>query len=203
MERICVFCGSSPGSGPDYMLAARKLGLTLAARELTLVYGGSSVGLMGQVANACLEGGGEVVGVITRKLVDMGVGFTQLDQLHVVETMHERKAKMAELADGFIALPGGLGTLEEFFEVVTWAQLGMHTKPCGLLNTNQFYDRMLDFLDLAVDQQFIGGIHRGLILMDESPEALLDKFEVYQAPHVDKGAWVRHLMEQANGKELS
>ncbi len=117
------------------MLAARQLGLALADRHLTLVYGGASVGLMGQVARACLEGGGEVIGVITRKLVDMEVAFTQLAQLHVVETMHERKSKMADLADGFIALPGGLGTIEEFFEVLTWAQLGMHKKPCGLLNT--------------------------------------------------------------------
>lgn len=181
------------------MLAARDLGITLAKREITLVYGGASVGLMGQVAKACLEEGGEVIGVITRKLVEMEVAYTQLAQLHVVETMHERKAKMADLADGFIALPGGLGTIEEFFEVLTWSQLGMHKKPCGLLNTNQYYDRLLDFLDLAVEQRFIEDTHRGMILMDEDPAGLLEKFDVYQAPQADKAAWVRHMTEQANG----
>ncbi len=182
------------------MKAARQLGLSLAKKQLTLVYGGSKVGLMGEVARSCLDGGGEVIGVITRRLVEMEVAFTDLKNLHIVETMHERKAKMAELADGFIALPGGLGTIEEFFEVLTWAQLGMHKKPCGLLNTRLYYDRMLEFLDNAVEQQFIGGVHRGMILMDESPEELLRKFETYKAPLVDKGAWARHLMEQANGE---
>jgi uncharacterized protein (TIGR00730 family) len=182
------------------MQVARQLGLILAKKQLTLVYGGSNVGLMGQVARACLEGGGEVIGVITRKLVDMEVAFTQLENLHVVETMHERKSKMAELADGFIALPGGLGTIEEFFEVVTWSQLGMHKKPCGLLNINHYYDRLLEFLDIAVEQQFVGSVHREMVLVDESPEELLAKFETYQAPHVDKGTWARHLMEQARGE---
>lgn len=200
MKHICVFCGSSPGSGQDYMLAARHLGITLARRDITLVYGGASVGLMGQVAKACLEAGGEVIGVITKKLVDMEVAYTGLAQLHVVESMHERKAKMAELADGFIALPGGLGTIEEFFEVLTWSQLGMHKKPCGLLNTCRYYDKMLAFLDTAVDQQFVELVHRNMILMDESPEGLLQKFETYQAPQSDKAAWVLHMTNQANGK---
>jgi uncharacterized protein (TIGR00730 family) len=182
------------------MLAARQLGLALAERKLTLVYGGANVGLMGQTAKSCLDAGGEVIGVITRKLVDMEVAYTGLADLQIVDTMHERKAKMAELADAFIALPGGLGTIEEFFEVLTWAQLGMHVKPCGLLNTHRYYDRLLEFLDIAVDQQFIGSVHRGMILMDESPAGLLEKFDIYHAPQVDKGAWARKLMEQSGGE---
>jgi uncharacterized protein (TIGR00730 family) len=182
------------------MQAARLLGKTLAEKQYTLVYGGASVGLMGQVARSCLDAGGEVIGVITRRLMNMEVAYTRLNDLQVVETMHERKARMAELADGFIALPGGLGTIEEFFEVVTWSQLGMHQKPCGLLNTGHYYDRLLDFLDTAVSEQFIGDIHRSMVLVDENPQNLLAKFESYEAPKVDKGAWARHLMEQAGGE---
>src|SRR5512139_2553578 len=134
VERICVFCGSSPGAKQDYLQVARSLGHALAERNIALVYGGASVGIMGQLAKACLDAGGEVIGVIPKILAESEVAHTHLSQLHVVESMHERKALMAELADGFIAMPGGLGTLEEFFEVLTWAQLGMHGKPCGLLN---------------------------------------------------------------------
>lgn len=199
MKSICVFCGSSPGQGAEYMQAARRLGLALAERHLTLVYGGGNVGLMGQVARACLDGGGEVIGVITRQLVNMEVALTILENLYVVETMHERKARMAELADGFVALPGGLGTIEEFFEVLTWSQLGIHKKPCGLLNTAHYYDSLLQFLDTAVDKQFIGSVPRQMVLVDDTPERLLDRFETYQAPHVDKGAWAKHLMEQTGG----
>lgn len=197
MKSICVFCGSSPGEGTDYLQAARQLGLALAERKLTLVYGGGSVGLMGQVAGACLDGGGEVIGVITRQLVNMEVALTSLENLYVVETMHERKAKMAELSDGFIALPGGLGTIEEFFEALTWSQLGIHKKPCGLLNTAHYYDSLLAFLDTAVDKQFIGSVPRQMVMVDDTAEHLLDRFESYQAPHVDKGAWAKHLMELA------
>ncbi len=199
MNSICVFCGSSPGQGPEYMQAARQLGMALAERHLTLVYGGGNVGLMGQVARACLDGGGKVIGVITRQLVNMEVALTSLENLYVVETMHERKARMAELADGFVALPGGLGTIEEFFEVLTWSQLGIHKKPCGLLNTAHYYDNLLTFLDSAVEKQFIGDVPRQMVLVDDTPERLLDRFETYQAPHVDKGAWAKHLMEQTGG----
>ena len=162
-----------------------------------LVYGGASVGLMGQLAKACLDAGGEVIGVIPRSLVEMEVAYTQLAQLQVVESMHQRKAKMAELADGFIALPGGLGTIEEFFEVLTWAQLGMHRKPCGLLNIGQYYDRLIGFLDQAVEQQFVEPAHREMIQIDASPEGLLQKFEVYQAPQTNKAAWVLQMTSQA------
>jgi uncharacterized protein (TIGR00730 family) len=199
VKQICVFCGSSPGEGQDYIKAARSMGQALAKRDITLVYGGASVGMMGQLAKACLDAGGEVIGVIPRKLVEMEVAFTQLAQLHVVESMHERKAKMAEMADGFIALPGGLGTIEEFFEVLTWAQLGMHRKPCGLLNTCRYYDKLIDFLDQAVEQQFVEPVHREMIQIDESPDGLLKKFETYQAPQTNKAAWVLQMTNKAKG----
>ena len=133
------------------------------------------------------------MGVIPKQLVEMEVAFTQLAQLHVVESMHERKARMAELADGFIAMPGGLGTIEEFFEVLTWAQLGMHTKPCGLLNICRYYDPLISFLDRAVDQQFLEAAHREMIQIDECADGLLEKFATYRAPQTDKAAWVRQL----------
>ncbi|GAP21576.1 TIGR00730 family Rossman fold protein [Leptolinea tardivitalis] len=201
MKHICVFCGSSPGLKKEYMEAASILGTTLAERKITLVYGGASVGLMGQAARSCLEKGGEVIGVITRNFVEQEVAFTKLTNLYVVETMHERKAKMAELSDGFIALPGGLGTLEELFEILTWSQLGIHTKPCGLLNTCGYYDDMIRFLDLTVDQQFVEPVHRQMIQIDDQPDKLLDKFEVYQPPQANKADWVRQLTEQANAKQ--
>lgn len=189
MKTICVFCGSSPGAKPDYVQAGRALGCALAERRLTLIYGGASVGIMGQLARACVEAGGEVIGVIPKRLVDLEVAYTDLAQLHVVNTMHERKAKMAELADGFVALPGGLGTIEEFFEALTWAQLGMHGKPCGLLNTCHYYDHLVAFLHHTVDELFIEPDHIGMIQIDDDPNALLDKFGVYQPPQVSKAAW--------------
>ena len=199
MKRICVFCGSSPGAKPEYVEAARLLGQTLAERKVVLVYGGSRVGLMGQVAKACLEAGGEVIGVIPRQLVAMEVAYKELAQLVVVESMHERKARMAQLADGFIALPGGLGTFEEFLEVLTWAQLGMHRKPCGVLNTCGYYDKLLSFVDQAVEQQFVEKVHRDMIQVDESPASLLDKFDAYRAPTADKAAWALQMTEEIEG----
>ena len=199
MKQICVFCGSSPGAKPEYVEAARLLGQTLAERKMVCVYGGSRVGLMGQVAKACLEASGEVIGVIPRQLVAMEVAYKELAQLVVVESMHERKARMAELADGFIALPGGLGTFEEFLEVLTWAQLGMHRKPCGILNTCSYYDKLLGFLDQAVEQQFVEKVHRDMIQVDESPAGLLDKFDAYRAPTADKAAWALQMTEEIEG----
>lgn len=193
MKRICVFCGSSPGAGLDYVQVARSLGHALAEQNISLVYGGASVGLMGQLANACLEAGGEVIGVIPRKLVEMELAHKQLAQLYVVETMHERKSLMAELADGFIALPGGLGTIEEIFEVLTWSQLGIHQKPCGLINTSQYFNDLIKFLDRGVEQMFIETAHREMILIDESPDNLLNKFATYQAPQTNKAAWVLQI----------
>ncbi len=193
MKRICVFCGSSPGSGPEYLQAARQLSYTLANRGIGLVYGGARVGLMGKIAEAVLERKGEVIGVIPRELVEKKVAFTGLADLRVVDSMHERKALMADLSDGFIALPGGLGTIEEFFEVATWAQLGMHSKPCGLLNVKHYFDWLMDFLNHTVDENFVELEHRSMILMDEDPERLLRKFETYQPPKIDKAKWVLGL----------
>ncbi len=182
MKRICVFCGSSPGARQEYVQAARELGQVLTKRNIGLVYGGARVGVMGELASAVLKNGGEVIGVIPQDLVEKEVAFTELADLRVVGSMHERKALMAELADAFIALPGGLGTIEEFFEVLTWAQLGMHHKPCGLLNICQYYDNLMTFLDQAVAEQFIEAEHRSMLLIDESPDALLDQFTRYQPP---------------------
>ena len=188
MTSICVFCGSSPGALPDYVAAAQSLGKVLAERGIRLVYGGASVGVMGAVADATLAAGGEAVGVIPRPLWEREVGHTGLTELHVVETMHQRKALMAELADGFIALPGGIGTLEELFEVWTWGQLGIHHKPCGLLNVAGYYQPLVAFLDHMVRQQFVREEHRSFVLVDDDPEALVRRFGEYTAPQVTR--WI-------------
>jgi uncharacterized protein (TIGR00730 family) len=193
VRHICVFCGSSPGARPEYVQAARHLGETLARRGLTLIYGGAKVGTMGQLAFSVLAAGGEVIGVIPRALVEMEVAYTGLSDLRVVGSMHERKALMADLSDGFIALPGGLGTIDEFFEVLTWAQLGMHHKPCGLLNVCGYYDRLIDFMDHTVEQRFVQSTHRHMVLVAESAEALLDAFATYQPPRTNKAEWILRL----------
>jgi uncharacterized protein (TIGR00730 family) len=193
LRSLCIYCGSSPGGRPEYVEAARAVGRLLAGRGIGLVYGGGHVGLMGQVAKAALEAGGQVTGVITRRLAGMELAYDGLTALHTVETMHERKAMMAELSDGMIALPGGLGTIEEFFEALTWTQLGMHAKPCGLLNTLGYYDRLLSFLDTTVDEQFVEAAHRDMIQVSPDPAELLAKFETYQPPTTDKAAWVLRM----------
>jgi uncharacterized protein (TIGR00730 family) len=198
MKSICVFCGSSPGVRPEYTTAARKLGKVLSDRNLTLVYGGGNVGMMGQIAHAVVENGGRVTGVMPKAIADMEVAYTDLADLRIVDSMHARKALMAELSDGFIALPGGLGTLEEIVEALTWAQLGFHTKPCGFLNPCGYYDSLLSFINQMADQQFIQPAHRELILVEEDPEALLDSFETYVAPQVDKAAWALRLNNSPN-----
>ena len=193
MKRICVFCGSSPGAKPEYLEIARQLGQTLVKRNLGLVYGGARVGIMGEIAKTVHELNGEVIGVIPKDLFQKEVAFIGLSDLRVVETMHERKALMAELADGFIALPGGLGTIEEFFEVLTWGQLNFHQKPCGLLNVAHYYDRVIDFLDVMLDQQFIDSDHRQMVLVDENADALLERFASYHPPQSDKATWALNL----------
>jgi uncharacterized protein (TIGR00730 family) len=193
MLRICVFCGSSPGARPEYRTAARTLARALARRGIGLVYGGSRVGVMYELAAATLEAGGQVTGVIPRDLVEREVAFTELSDLRVVGSMHERKGLMAELADGFIALPGGLGTLEELLEILTWAQLGLHKKPCGLLNVCDYFDGLVTFLHHAAEERFIRPEHLGMLLVAEDVEVLLDGFAAYQAPQVDKAAWARRL----------
>ena len=191
MKRICVFCGSSSGHDPVYRAAAEELGLLLAERGLELVYGGGSIGLMGVVADACLEAGGTVIGVIPESLVGREVAGRPVDhraltRMEVVDSMHTRKARMAELADGFIALPGGFGTFEEFCEVITWAQLGFHTKPCGLLNVNGFYDRLLGLFDHAVLEGFLRRQNRELVLADTDPSALLAAMAAFEPEPVTK-----------------
>ena len=188
MKMLCVYCGSNPGRLPEYREAARSLGYEMAARGLGLVYGGASVGVMGAVADAMLERAGQVIGVIPVSLATREVSHKGLDELIVVDSMHERKAKMAELSDGFIALPGGWGTIEEIFEMLTWAQLGFHEKPCGLLNVAAYYDHLFAFLDYAIDQRFVKEEYRPMIMMDRAPAALLDRFSQYRAPKVRK--WI-------------
>ena len=188
MRRICVFLGSNPGTSPAYLAATRALGAELARRGLVTVYGGAKVGLMGELADSALAAGGEVIGIIPESLRDKELAHQGLTTLRVVSSMHERKAAMAELADGFIALPGGLGTLEELCEMLTWAQLGFHKKPCGLLDVGGYYAALCAFLDHAVSQGFVMAAHRAMLLSDASPATLLDRFASYQAPSVIK--WV-------------
>lgn len=193
MQRICVFCGSSPGTRPEYRAAAHALGQALVAQGIELVYGGASVGLMGIVARTVLEGGGRVTGVIPRLLAEKEVALTSLDDLRIVDSMHERKALMAELSDGFIALPGGIGTIEEFVEVLTWAQLGIHTKPCGLLNSAGYYDRLLGFFEHMLAEGFIRPACRSTILVEQDPLSLLEAMGSYRSPTEDKAAWALKL----------
>ncbi|MBO9541998.1 TIGR00730 family Rossman fold protein [bacterium] len=186
MNRICVFCGSKPGNRPAYVESARALGRALVARGCGLVYGGASVGVMTEVADTVLEAGGEVIGVIPETLLQREVGHRGLTELHVVQTMHERKALMASRSDAFIGLPGGYGTFEELFEVITWGQLGIHRKPVGLLNVAGYYDAFMALVDHAVAEGFIPPSHRGLILVDTTPEGLLDQLEAYQVPDLGR-----------------
>jgi len=182
MTRVCVFAGSSSGVRPEYMAAATDLGRVLAARGIGLVYGGARVGLMGAVADAVLTGGGEVTGVIPRSLVEKEVAHSGLTELRVVTTMHERKALMADLSDAFIALPGGWGTLDEFFEILTWAQLGLHCKPCGVLNVQGYFDRLLSFLDHSVEQGFVRREYGALLAVSDDPSTLLDALRAQTPP---------------------
>ena len=187
MKRICVFCGSNAGARSEYAEAARALATVLAERKLGIVYGGGNVGLMGVVADAALARGGEVIGVIPQKLVDKEVAHRGVTELRIVETMHERKALMNDLSDAFLALPGGFGTLDEFFEVLTWAQLGFHGKPCALLNVAGYYDGMLAMLDHAVTERFLRPAHRELVIADTDPLRLLQRLSAFvPAP---KGKW--------------
>lgn len=186
IKNICVYCGSSPGKNPAYAKAATQLARALCDRDIGLVYGGAAVGVMGALADAVLAAGGKAVGVIPRSLAVKEVAHASLSELHVVGSMHERKAMMADLADGFIALPGGWGTLEEIFEILTWAQLGFHDKPCGLLNVEGYYDGLIGFLENSFEQQFVNELYRPLLIKAHEPDGLLDHFANYQAPKVRK-----------------
>ncbi len=195
INTICVYCGSSPGRSPVFSAAARQLGAEIASRGIRLVYGGANMGLMGELARAALADGGKVTGVIPQSIADQEVAFAELDDLIVVNTMHERKARMAELADGYIAMPGGYGTLDEFFEVLTWAQLGMHAKPCGLLNVDNYYGQLLAFLDHAVQEMFIHAPHREMILSADDSSDLIDQMAAYDKKPIKKTEWV-HAMDK-------
>jgi uncharacterized protein (TIGR00730 family) len=186
--RICIFSGSNPGRLPDYFSAAQSFGAALADNGIGLVYGGASVGLMGAAADAALARGGEVIGVIPQSLVDKELAHKGLTEQHVTTSMHERKALMAELSDGFVALPGGIGTLEELFEVWTWAQLGFHAKPCGVLNIAGFYDPMIAFLDHVAGEQFMKQPHRDMLIVEREPGRMIERLRAYQAPVVVK--WI-------------
>jgi len=186
LRRICVFCGSSSGVRPIHAQAAAAVGRLLSRRVIELVYGGGNVGLMGAVADACLNDGGRVVGVIPQALLDKEVAHTGLTELRIVGSMHERKSVMAELADAFVALPGGYGTWEEFFEVLTWSQLGIQRKACAMLNVDGYYDPLIEMANRAAAEGFLRDVHRGLWLSDTDPERLLDRLSNYTVPAVDK-----------------
>jgi uncharacterized protein (TIGR00730 family) len=181
VKRLCVYAGSGLGTDAAYRQAAVGLGRMLAERQVAIVYGGASVGLMGALADAALGAGGEVIGVIPQRLVDREVAHTGLSELRIVGSMHERKALMSELSDAALALPGGMGTLEEILEAATWSQLGIHAKPCGLLNVRGYYDPLVRLLDRAVDQAFLSPEHRGIVLVEKDPETLLERLAVYPA----------------------
>ena len=188
MKCICVFAGSNSGARAEYVAAARELGRVLAQRQLGLVYGGARVGLMGALADEALSGGGHVIGVMPEALAAKEIAHQGLSELRVVKSMHERKAMMSDLSDAFVALPGGWGTMEEFFEVLTWAQLGLHRKPCGLLNIHGYFDRLLSFAEHCVEEGFVKREHGSMILVSDSSNELLDGMAAYKAPVVKK--WI-------------
>jgi uncharacterized protein (TIGR00730 family) len=186
VRRLCVFCGSNSGAKPEYRRAAEEVGRLLAERGIEVVYGGGKVGLMGVVADAALAAGGRVIGVLPRALATKELAHDGLTDLRVVESMHERKALMAELSDGFIALPGGIGTMEEFFEVWTWSQLGYHAKPCGLLNSGGYFDGLISFLDHMSSEKFLRNEHRSMLVIAQTASELLDRFATFRPPQVEK-----------------
>jgi uncharacterized protein (TIGR00730 family) len=179
VKSACIFCGSSPGARPQYTEATEDLGRLLVENGITLIYGGAAVGLMGRLADTVLSEGGEAVGVMPRSLVEREIAHLGLTDLHIVESMHERKALMADLSDAFVALPGGLGTLDELFEIYTWAQLGLHQKPCGLLNVEGYYDGIAGFLDHAVNERFVREEHRDMLIVEEDAAAMLRRLRFF------------------------
>lgn len=188
MKSVCVFCGSSSGKGVKHLLAAQKLGEIIVRKNLSLVYGGGNVGIMGELANTVLKYNGKVTGVIPENLVKREAALKEVTELVVVKSMHERKAKMSELSNGFIAMSGGIGTLEEFFEVWTWAQLGIHSKPIGILNTDDYYTKLMDFIHHSVEQEFLKKENLDMIIVDNDPENLINRMKVYKPSEVKK--WI-------------
>jgi len=186
LNRICVFCGTNAGARPDYGAAARRLGEVLAAEGIELVYGGASVGIMGELADSVQEHGGHVTGVIPQQLVEKEAAHTGIGDLIVVASMHQRKSQMADMSDGFIALPGGIGTLEGFLEILTWGQLHIHSKPSAILNIAGYFDGLTGFLDHAVREGFLTETHRGMILVDDDPTRLIGRMRAYEAPEGER-----------------
>lgn len=186
LKRICVFCGSSPYSNSKYFSTAEELAKLLVKNEISLVYGGSNIGTMKVIADTVLEAGGEAVGVMPQVLVDQEIAHPGLTELHIVQSMHARKALMAELSDGFMALPGGIGTLEELFEILAWSLLEINKKPCGILNAHRYYEKLIQFLNHAAAEHFIKEEHRSILIMEEDPQKLLERMNGYRAPKVNK-----------------
>jgi uncharacterized protein (TIGR00730 family) len=186
INRICVFCGTNPGSRPEYGAAARELGRLLAEESIELVYGGASVGIMGELADSVQEHGGHVTGIIPQQLMEKEAAHTGIPNLIVVASMHQRKSQMADLSDGFIALPGGIGTLEGFFEILTWGQLGIHAKPSGILNVSGYFNELSRFLDHAVQEGFLTEAHRDAIVLESEPAQLLERMRAYSPPEGEK-----------------
>jgi uncharacterized protein (TIGR00730 family) len=182
LKRLCVFCGTNPGSRPAYGVAARELGRVLAEQEIELVYGGASVGVMGELADSVQEHGGHVTGIIPQQLMEKEAAHTGIRNLIVVASMHQRKSQMADMSDGFVALPGGIGTLEGFFEILTWGQLGIHSKPSGILNVERYFDGLTGFLDHAVREGFLTEAHRQAIIVESDAGRLLDRLRAYAPP---------------------
>jgi uncharacterized protein (TIGR00730 family) len=189
MQRVCVFCGSSPGARPAYAKATAEVARLLAGQGIGVVYGGGHVGLMGVLADTAMAAGGEVIGVMPQALVDREIGHTEISELRVVGSMHERKALMADLSDAFIALPGGAGTLEELFEVYTWAQLGLHDKPCGLLDVEDYFSGLVGFLDHAVDERFLREEHRAMLIVEREPRPLIERLAEFE-PRAVTPKWI-------------
>lgn len=186
LHRVCVFCGTNAGARPPYGVAARELGRVLAEQNIELVYGGASVGIMGELADSVQEHGGHVTGIIPQQLMEKEAAHTGIRDLIVVASMHQRKSQMADMSDGFIALPGGIGTLEGFFEILTWGQLGIHAKPSGILNIEGYFDGLTGFLDHAVQEGFFTQAHRDAILVESTPAKLLDRMRAYAPPEGEK-----------------
>jgi uncharacterized protein (TIGR00730 family) len=189
MQRVCIFCGSSPGARPAYAEATAEVARLLAGEGICVVYGGGHVGLMGVLADTAMAAGGEVIGVMPQALVDREIGHTGISELRVVGSMHERKAVMEDLSDAFIALPGGAGTLEELFEIYTWAQLGLHDKPCGLLDVEDYFSGLVGFLDHAVDERFLREEHRAMLIVEPEPRALIERLAQFE-PRAVTPKWI-------------
>ncbi len=201
IKNIAIFCGSSPGNKPVYIKMAEELAKEMHRRGYGLVYGGAKVGLMGVIADEILNAGGKVTGVMPEHLVRKEVLHEGLGDLYIVKNMHERKGKISEISDAFIAMPGGYGTLDEFFEALTWLQLELHSKPCALYNINGFFDKLMEFIDRASEDMFINSIHRELIIIDDNPVRLLEKMEDFIPPKFDKAAWIKQMSDITKGNK--